>query len=191
MGNLLNLRRLYLGANLLGGTIPPELGNLVNLRRLYLDGNLLSGNVPPELGNLHDPTALSLYGNRLNGQVPPELLANMTKLTWLSLDGNRLMGCVPTALRDQLPGIGGHLRGLPFCDQVPPSAPLHSGNDVETGGLLHHRHSSHEQWMASCVALPIQDTGQLWISRLPLLQRWDRQRRVQGQQKLRRELERL
>ena len=133
LGSLLNLRRLYLGANLLGGTIPPELGNLVNLRRLYLDGNLLSGNVPPELGNLHDPTALSLYGNRLNGQVPPELLANMTKLTWLSLDGNRLIGCVPTALRDQLPGIGGHLRGLPFCDQVPPPRPCTPGMTLKPG----------------------------------------------------------
>ena len=53
------------------------MGDLVNLKRLFLDENILSGEIPPELGNLGDSfliwdTTLSLKinGNRLSGCVP-------------------------------------------------------------------------------------------------------------------------
>ena len=47
----------------MSGAIPPELGNLVNLRILYLRENRLSGALPPELGNLTSLTLLGLEQN--------------------------------------------------------------------------------------------------------------------------------
>ena len=43
MGNLTNLKGLYLIDNQLTGEIPAELGNLTNLTGLYLSGNQLTG----------------------------------------------------------------------------------------------------------------------------------------------------
>jgi hypothetical protein len=39
MGNLINLRGLFLSSNLLSGAIPAAIGNLVNLQTLYLSNN--------------------------------------------------------------------------------------------------------------------------------------------------------
>ena len=131
LGSLDNLRRLYLEGNQLSGEIPPELGN--NLTVLHLYGNLLSGHVPPELGNLDNLTALHLFGNLLSGQVPQDLLSGMENLTWLSLDGNRLTGCLPSALRDKVAAPYDTMRGLPFCDEVPPPRPCTSGMVLKPG----------------------------------------------------------
>ena len=133
LGNLYNLRRLYLEGNLLSGQAPPELGNLHNLTVLHLYGNRLSGRVPPELSNLDNLNVLHLYGNRLSGRVPQDLLSGIESLTWLSLDGNRLTGCVPSALGDRLIGPRGHMRGLPFCDEVPPPRPCKAGMVLKSG----------------------------------------------------------
>jgi hypothetical protein len=46
-----------LGSNNLNGNVPPEIGNLTNLKELYLDYNQLSGGIPstlPNLTNLYD-----------------------------------------------------------------------------------------------------------------------------------------
>ena len=133
LGSLYNLRRLYLEGNLLRGPMPPELGNLDNLTVLHLSGNRLSGQVPPELSNLDNLTVLHLYGNRLSGQVPSDLLSGIENLTWLTLGGNRLTGCVPSDLRDKLSGPRGHIRGLPFCDEVPPPRPCTEGMVLKSG----------------------------------------------------------
>ena len=133
LGNLGSLTVLSLFANGLTGPIPLELGNLVNLRRLHLEGNRLSGRIPPELGNLVNLTGLSLNSNALSGQAPPEVLSNMTELTRLSLGENGLRGCVPSALRGQLTGAWRDLRGLPFCDEVPPPRPCAAGMTLKPG----------------------------------------------------------
>ena len=133
LGSLGNLTVLSLFANELSGPIPAELGNLGNLEKLLLDTNELSGRVPAELGSLSNLAVLSLYSNGLTGRLPPEVLGNMTKLRWLSLGGNWLYGCVPTALRDQLTGARGGMRGLPHCDRVPPPRPCLAGMTLQPG----------------------------------------------------------
>ena len=54
MGNLENLTTLYLSANELTGTIPPELESLTKLEKLRLGGNELTGPIPPALVDLID-----------------------------------------------------------------------------------------------------------------------------------------
>ncbi len=61
----------------LTGPIPVELGNLTNLRSLYLQYNDLSGPIPVELGNLTSLIELQLGRNELSGPLPVEL-ANLT-----------------------------------------------------------------------------------------------------------------
>ena len=87
LGNLANLKRLYLRSPYFFGSIPPELGNLVNLEALYIVGGhyplapqegfpavSLSGQIPPEFGNLASLDTLILVGANLSGPIPPELL---------------------------------------------------------------------------------------------------------------------
>ncbi len=99
LGNLTNLKALFLRNNRLSGQIPPELGNLANLAALSLSNNQLTGQIPPELGNLANMTALVLSNNQLTGQIPSSL-GNLNNLTYLELRGNRLTGCVPGGLND-------------------------------------------------------------------------------------------
>ena len=75
MGNLEELRLLYLGGNRFNGAVPAELGQLFNLLELAVDHNELSGEIPPELGNLTQLTDLWMHGNELNGAIPEALLA--------------------------------------------------------------------------------------------------------------------
>jgi len=97
LGNLSNLRWLYLIHNQLTGNIPVELANLSNLEQLDLTGNQLTGNIPPELGNLSNLLWLSLTGNQLTGNIPVEL-GNLSNLQYLYLSRNQLTGNIPVEL---------------------------------------------------------------------------------------------
>ena len=99
LGDLSNLRHLYLDDNDLTGPIPPELGDLGNLRHLYLDDNDLSGPIPPELGNLSNLRYLYLDDNDLSGPIPPEL-GDLGNLRSLYLNDNDLSGPIPPELGD-------------------------------------------------------------------------------------------
>ena len=99
LGELTELKKLYLWENQLSGGLPPELGNLTNLKGVAIQANRLSGELPPELGNLANLEGLHLWGNRLSGQIPPEL-ADLSNLNSLWLVGNPLSGCIPVGLRD-------------------------------------------------------------------------------------------
>ena len=76
--------RLDLSWNGLSGAIPPELGNLSNLKWLYLGGNDLTGAIPPELGNLSNLTRLGLYANRFSGALPKSFvhLSSLRLFIW-------------------------------------------------------------------------------------------------------------
>ena len=89
LGNLANLRELYLSRNQLGGSIPATLGRLNNLHRLHMAANELSGSIPRDLGNLSNLRQLSMSDNSLTGSIPPHL-ANLDNLTHLYLWGNEL-----------------------------------------------------------------------------------------------------
>ena len=89
IGNLTNLRRLWLMGNQLSGSIPPEIGNLTNLAGLDLSGNQFSGSIPLEIGNLTNLNGLLLHTNQFSGSIPLEI-GNLTNLTYLHLSYNPL-----------------------------------------------------------------------------------------------------
>ena len=88
---------LYLGANHLAGTIPPELGDLTSLRSLGLDDNELTGHIPASIGRLANLVTLGLSRNELSGPIPAEL-GNLTRLHSLGLSDNKLSGQIPSEL---------------------------------------------------------------------------------------------
>jgi hypothetical protein len=45
------LAELFIGANRLSGTIPPELGSLPLMRQVALNNNKFAGTIPSELAN--------------------------------------------------------------------------------------------------------------------------------------------
>ncbi|GJN02907.1 hypothetical protein PR202_ga20299 [Eleusine coracana subsp. coracana] len=96
IGNLVNLRRIWMGTNNLSGTIPDSLGNLRMLSVLYLYDNKLSGQIPPAMGNLTVLTELSLFDNMLTGPIPSSL--GNCSLAALDLQHNRLTGPIPKEL---------------------------------------------------------------------------------------------
>eukprot|EP00752_Nemacystus_decipiens_P016017 g14320.t1 len=97
LGDLRELRELWLNKNQLTGAIPPELGNLEALQTLILGWNRLSGRVPSELGKLGALEYLSLANNELSGPVPSEL-GKLGALEYLYLESNQLSGNVPPQL---------------------------------------------------------------------------------------------
>ena len=97
LGNLKNLRQLYLPYNNLTGPIPAELGKLSKLTNLVLTGNKLSGSIPSELGQLTNLEIMELRVNSFSGSIPPEL-GNLSKLRQLWLGRNNLNGLIPPEL---------------------------------------------------------------------------------------------
>eukprot|EP00752_Nemacystus_decipiens_P018650 g16722.t1 len=97
LGDLRELKELWLSGNQLTGSIPPELGMLAVLETLSLRGNQLSGGIPPELGELQTLKTLSLWNNQLSGSIPPEL-GKIGALETLNLSDNRLSGPIPPEL---------------------------------------------------------------------------------------------
>ena len=97
LGQLSELRNLYLVANRIAGALPRELGNLRHLESLWLAGNQLSGSIPPQLGQLLELTDLNLVSNEFSGSVPPEL-GDLNRLQFLWLVDNQLSGEIPPEL---------------------------------------------------------------------------------------------
>lgn len=84
---------ITLQENKLTGTIPPEIGNLTDLRNLYLNGNQLDGSIPAEIGNLVNLVNLDLTGNNLTGTIPAAIY-DCISLSFLNLSDNELTGSI-------------------------------------------------------------------------------------------------
>ncbi|MCX6583612.1 MAG: hypothetical protein NT166_25845 [Candidatus Aminicenantes bacterium] len=90
---------LDLSENQLSGSISSKLGNLNNLRYLYLDYNNLSGSIPSQLGNLTNLIAMGLSNNHLSESIPSQL-GNLRNLQRLYLDNNHLSGIIPSSFTE-------------------------------------------------------------------------------------------
>lgn len=91
------LESLFLGGNMLKGTLPGGYSAAPVLSELYLHDNHLTGQLPAEWAD--SPLAanlkeLSLANNGLTGQLPPQW-ARLSKLRVLKLNSNKLTGPVP------------------------------------------------------------------------------------------------
>ncbi|MFT0155410.1 immunoglobulin domain-containing protein [Tenacibaculum ascidiaceicola] len=95
--NLTNLTYLWLNSNNLNGVVPEEIGNLTNLESLNLSYNELMGSIPSVIGNLTSLTSLNLRINKLTGNIPSEI-GNLIDLTSLILSSNQLTGSIPSEI---------------------------------------------------------------------------------------------
>ena len=118
MGQLVNLKQLWLQDNRLMGKIPSEIGQLSKLEQLLLSGNRLTGSIPTELSELTQLRQFNAGANGLEGTLIPEL-GQLTQLEQLILAGNRFTGVIPpelgqlTKLRKLMLGHNNLTGGLP------------------------------------------------------------------------------
>lgn len=91
IGELAELRYLFLSGNQLSGDIPAELFALPKLENVDLSGNAYGGAIPAGFGTMPSLTTLELKNNAYSGAVPETILHN-TKIATLNLLGNKLSG---------------------------------------------------------------------------------------------------
>ncbi|GJR38747.1 leucine-rich repeat protein [Tanacetum coccineum] len=98
IGNLSDqLSSLYLGDNLLFGSLPSSIGSLVGLSTLQLGPNQFKGKIPTTIGKLQKLQVLALNSNRFSGPIP-NTIGNLSLLTKLLLASNKLEGHIPSSL---------------------------------------------------------------------------------------------
>ncbi len=103
VGELKELRYLFLSGNELSGAIPASLYALPKLENVDLAGNAYSGAIPTGFGAMPALKELNLKDNAFTGSIPADILAD-TGLTFLDVSGNRLSGAIPTEL-NQMTGL--------------------------------------------------------------------------------------
>ncbi|CAI9104524.1 OLC1v1003215C1 [Oldenlandia corymbosa var. corymbosa] len=99
LGNLTNLRSLYLSHNGLTGIVPSSLGQLLNLQILDLSKNSLTGTIPVSFVGLGNLTLLDMSVNYLTGGIPSGI-GSLSRLQSLNISGNSLSSSIPAQLGD-------------------------------------------------------------------------------------------
>lgn len=95
LGNLMQLQVLRMGGNyMMGGTLPPSLGNLSQLREIWIWGCNIQGSIPSSYSALDSLRVLLLPSNQLSGDLP-EWIAHLPELTYVNLSDNKLTGEIP------------------------------------------------------------------------------------------------
>ncbi|KAJ8763389.1 hypothetical protein K2173_002272 [Erythroxylum novogranatense] len=97
LGNLTNLRSLYLSYNSFTGIIPSTLGQLMGLSVLDLSQNSLTGSIPESFASLGNLTSLDISSNFLSGPIPNGI-GSLKKLSYLNVSSNRLSSSIPAQL---------------------------------------------------------------------------------------------
>ncbi|KAL5775180.1 hypothetical protein ACOSP7_012737 [Xanthoceras sorbifolium] len=95
--NKFKLVDLYLGYNMLDGSIPTEIGSLHKLELLDLGGNNLIGHIPMSIGSLKSLTYIELSSNNLSGRIP-STIGGLERLQRFHVDDNKIEGFIPKEL---------------------------------------------------------------------------------------------
>ncbi|CAL2229460.1 unnamed protein product [Prunus armeniaca] len=91
------LKYLYLGKNLIHGSIPEGIGNLTSLALLAMEDNYFTGSVPDAIGKLQMLQALIMGVNKFSGPIPSSL-GNLTSLIMVLIPDNRFEGSIHPSL---------------------------------------------------------------------------------------------
>ncbi|WP_430906181.1 DUF6443 domain-containing protein [Maribacter sp. 2-571] len=110
---------LSLGRNNLVGTIPESIGDLINLRSIFLYDNQLSGSIPDNLAQLANLTSLSLGKNPLSGNL--QVLRSMTNLRNINLQQTEYAGSIPQWLGELSSLTSLNLGRCRFTGEIPES----------------------------------------------------------------------
>ncbi len=84
---------IYLIANMFNGTLPASIGNLKDLRILWLSVGHIYGPLPTSIGQLSKLEKLQISYANMEGELPD--LRNLTSLKTIGFDGNKFSGTMP------------------------------------------------------------------------------------------------
>ena len=99
IGELKELRTLFMPGNKLSGKIPDGLFTLPKLYNVDLSANAYMGAIPEGFGTMPALGILMLRGNEYTGGIPESILNNEAIKT-LDLSGNKLSGAMPAGLNN-------------------------------------------------------------------------------------------
>lgn len=91
------IQYIWLGGNILQGSIPAGINGFNNVMAIHLGSNRLQGQLPDAISNLTRLQGLAIYNNSLTGSIPASILQPTSDLQKLHLDMNQIQGSVPMA----------------------------------------------------------------------------------------------
>ncbi len=97
IGQLSNLKTLYLSGSGIVGGIPPQIGDLSKLERLAIYETSINGIIPPDVGDLSSLKSMELEDNSIKGSIPRQI-GNLSNLTTLELENNNMHGHMPAEI---------------------------------------------------------------------------------------------
>jgi Leucine-rich repeat (LRR) protein len=125
---------LRLNRNLLAGTMSSQIGQMTNLKVLYMDENDFDGSIPPEWSNITTLEHLAVGHNRLTGQLP-ESLSQLTNLKTMNISGNLYENSIiPVSFVENLMELERLLASDTNLLSVPDLSPLHKLRALDLGG---------------------------------------------------------